>query len=68
MPPTDATPKRRLLELLTGDLTAYVDSRRAAGKSWRQISLDIRDDYDLDITHETLRSWYPDDTRTGDAA
>ena len=62
------TPIRRLLEHLIEDgLEDYITVRRQAGKSWRLISLDIRDEYDVDVTHETLRGWFPD-VRRGRAA
>lgn len=57
--------------MLHGKLREYVTDRRAKGDSWRRISLDIRDEIGLDVTHETLRSWYPDDAQAvtaGDAA
>jgi predicted HAD superfamily phosphohydrolase YqeG len=51
--------KRRLADtLLDSGLSAYVSSRRKAQKSWRQISLDIREDVNLDIHPETLRLWF----------
>lgn len=53
------TPTQRLADsLLGGGLRAYVRDRRLAGKSWRQISLDLRDDIQVDVTYETLRNWY----------
>lgn len=55
------TATQRLLDhLMDGELRAYVAQRRSNGKSWRQISLDIRDDTHVDVTHETLRNWYGD--------
>lgn len=44
--------------LLDGKLSEYVLSRRARGDSWRRISNELRDDTGVDITYETLRSWY----------
>ena len=56
------TPTYRLADLqLSGGLEEYVRSRRVAGRSWRRIALDLLDDIDLDVTHETLRSWFPED-------
>ena len=64
-----ASPTRRLLDHLTsGRFGTYVADRRNAGKSWRQVSLDIRDDFAIDVTHETLRNWFPDDRRASDEA
>lgn len=56
--------------LLDGQLEAFVRDRRAKGESWRRISLDLRDAVKVDVTHETLRSWYPDstDAATADVA
>lgn len=67
------TPTYRLADiLLDGKLAAYVRTARAAGKSWRRIAIEIRDDTDreIDVTHETLRSWFPDepDDQNGEAA
>lgn len=59
MHPMTAT-QRLADHLLKGQLTEYVTSRRTKGDSWRRISLDLRDDIGIDVTHETLRSWYAD--------
>ena len=52
--------------MLQGGLTQYVLTRRKRGMSWRLIALSLRDDIGLDITHETLRSWYFADDATLD--
>lgn len=53
------TTTQRLAEHLLGaSLEEYVRRRRTAGESWRQISLGLRDDIDLDVTEAALRSWY----------
>jgi intein-encoded DNA endonuclease-like protein len=44
--------------LIDGGLAAYVLDRRAKGHSWRRIALALRDDVGIDVTHETVRSWY----------
>lgn len=56
--------------LLPGGLTKYVADRRSAGRSWRRIALDIRDDtgQQIDVTHEALRSWFLGDEPNGSAA
>lgn len=64
--PTGTTTKRLADVLLDGKLDEYVTERRAAGKSWRRITLDLRDDIGVDITHNTLRSWYPDEPDDAD--
>lgn len=59
-----STPTRRLADLLLpGGLDAFVLTRRAEGRPWRLISRDLWEatDGDLDVTYETLRSWFPDD-------
>jgi hypothetical protein len=43
---------------MEGGLSKFVASHRAAGDSWRQISLALREDIDLDIHPETLRLWF----------
>ena len=49
---------QRLADLLLGrPVIDWATERRTAGKSWRQISLELRDLHNLDVTYETLRSW-----------
>ena len=57
MPEMTAT-QRLADHMLDGTLTHYVTSRRSKGVSWRRIALDLRDDVGIDVTHETVRSWY----------
>lgn len=56
------TPLRILADHLTGDLDRFVRDRRAGGESWRSISQALLDETggQVDITHETLRRWFPD--------
>lgn len=61
------TPTRRLADLLLkGTLDEFVTSRRATGRSWRLIARDLREatDGQLDVTYETLRSWFPQESPT----
>jgi hypothetical protein len=54
---------RRLAEIVTpGGLTEFVRARRAEGMSWRTIThaLWAATNGDVDVSHETLRSWFPD--------
>lgn len=44
--------------LLDGKLDEFVTSRRAKGRSWRLIARDLFEATELDVTHETIRSWY----------
>jgi hypothetical protein len=60
----DATPLRRLAELLLGEpLEDFVRSRRPH-KAWRFIARDLYDatNGEIDVTHESLRLWFPDAT------
>jgi intein-encoded DNA endonuclease-like protein len=57
MPEMTAT-QRLADHMLDGGLHNYVLTRRAKGDSWRRIALDLRDDVGIDVTHETVRSWY----------
>lgn len=70
MPPS--TPTRRLAEVLLGrPLDEWVRERRAAGSSWRLISMELWDatNHEVVVTYETLRSWFPDETNgDGEAA
>lgn len=54
---------RALDGLLGGTLAEHVTDRRAAGDSWRSIAADLRTRTGTDLTHETLRSWFPDAER-----
>lgn len=63
------TPTARLADhLLPGGLEDFVLSRRAAGMSWRRITLEMRDvtDKAVDVTHQALYAWFSD--RNGEAA
>lgn len=65
-----STPTRRLADLLLEDgLEAFVRERRAKGRSWRLISRDIWEATggELDVTYETLRSWFPENDAAGAA-
>jgi hypothetical protein len=60
------TPTHRLADLLlggAGHLEQFVRVRRAEGRSWRLIARDIYEatDSQIDLTYETLRSWFPDE-------
>ena len=54
------TPMRQLADLKLGGLDDFVKTRRDRGDAWRIISRDIHDAIGLDVSIETLRSWYPD--------
>jgi hypothetical protein len=66
-----ATVTRRYADLLLGgELEVFVRSRRAENRAWRLISRDLWESTGgkLDITYETLRSWFPDDASTEGAS
>ncbi len=61
-----STPSRQLADLLLdGGIDDFVATRRAGDRprAWRLIARDIWEATDgkLDLTYETLRSWYPED-------
>jgi hypothetical protein len=57
---TSRTSLQRLADNLLGrSLDDYVGEARAAGKSWRQIEIQLHDEIQLDVYGQTLRSWYP---------
>lgn len=52
-------PKQRLLDLLLDEtLEVWLARRREEGATWREISLQIRDSYQLDVTEQTLRAYF----------
>jgi len=58
------TAKQRLADLVLGrPLAEFVAERRADGTAWRRIAQDLTDatDGSLDISGESLRSWFCDD-------
>jgi hypothetical protein len=46
--------------LLDGQFSEWVAERRAAGRSWRRIALELYEvsDQRINVTHETLRNWF----------
>lgn len=69
--PTDARTSNHLLaDVLLGDeqgpLERFVTDRRGEGRSWRLIARDLFDATEgkVDVTFETLRSWFPDVDKT----
>lgn len=60
------TPKYLLADvLLDGKLREFVETRRRAGLAWRHIASQLFTEtaHKVDVTSETLRSWFPDDRR-----
>lgn len=63
-----ATSKRRLVEIVLGrSLEEFVRSRRPE-RSWRLIVSDLYEATGVEVTYETLRAWYPDETETAPLA
>jgi hypothetical protein len=63
------TPTYRLLNhLLPEGLDEFVATRRKTGRSWRLISRDVFEITAVDVSFETLRAWYLDDTNGDDEA
>lgn len=54
------TDKRRLADLIMGrSVCDFIEERRVAGASWRQIKVDLEKatDGQVKVQHETLRRW-----------
>lgn len=43
-----------------GQLAELVDQRRAEGVSWRRIARELEERTGVVVTHETIRSWFPE--------
>lgn len=41
-------------------LSDYIEIRRTAGKSWRAIAGDLRDETTVDVTEKTIQRWAVD--------
>lgn len=57
------TPTARLAEHILGEsVVDFIQARRAEGHAWRIVARDLYEatDGQIDVTYETLRSWYPD--------
>lgn len=56
------TPRHVQVETeLRRDLEQYVRVRLAEGLSWRAICNDVRRDTGINVSHESLRSWFTED-------
>lgn len=64
MKPTKMTPLRRLLDIRLGGIDQYVQSRRAAHKSWEAIAVDINRQLpdEKPVSASRLRNWYQKET------
>lgn len=50
--------ERLFAEIKSYPLEEWVLAQRDAGKSWRQIERDLRDEVGIEVTNVTLISWY----------
>lgn len=50
--------------IIDGGITKYVEEKRAAGLSWRRISIDLMKATDgkIDVGPTTVRSWFRQET------
>lgn len=60
-----APPLQRLADHLLGEAgptSEFVRTRREAGRPWRLIARDLLEATggEVDVAHETLRSWFPE--------
>lgn len=56
-------------ERLDGTLADYVRERRPAQATWRQLAAEIEEKTGVNVSYETLRSWFTADrTESGGAA
>jgi hypothetical protein len=49
---------KNLLDIKTGDLDTHVTAARNNGQSWRTIATNLTQTTGINVSHETLRSWY----------
>lgn len=50
----------QLIELKLGrSLAKYVEARRVEQMGFRRIAEEIKKDTGIDVSHETLRGWFP---------
>lgn len=45
---------------LDGTLADYIRDRRPPQATWRQLAADIEEKTGVDVSYETLRSWFAD--------
>lgn len=58
---TLVTPQQTLIEIrIGGDLAGFVARQRSEGRAWRPIATEISAKARIQVSHETLRKWYPD--------
>ena len=58
-----ATPLYELIETKLGcPLDKWVAQRRVPAKTWRELAAEIKAETGADVSFETLRSWFTEDT------
>ena len=56
----NTSPRYQLIQTrLDRDLAGYVRERWEANTPWRDIAADLRTATDVQVSHETLRAWFP---------
>lgn len=50
----------QLADQAVGGLEPFVAERRGQGISWRRISIELLQEHQIDISGESLRSWFKD--------
>ena len=51
-------------ERLDGTLADYIRDRRPPQATWRQLAADIQEKTGVNVSYETLRTWFGDAERT----
>jgi hypothetical protein len=60
------TTLRNAVDALLGEgesLESFVRDRRGQDMSWRRIAYELYERTGVDLTHESLRKWFPDEQR-----
>lgn len=66
---TATTVQRQLVnDRLDGNLDGLVAGLRLGGWGWRKIAAEVTKRTGVQVSHETLRGWFPDDRRPADDA
>jgi hypothetical protein len=64
-----ATVQRQLVDTkLGGNLDGLVAGLRLGGWGWRKIAVEVTKRSGVDVSHETLRNWFPAEPSAPDAA
>jgi len=61
------TDRQQLVEAKLGrDVVEWIQERRDAGRAWPKVAYDLFEATKMEVSHETLRTWY--DTAQAEAA